>query len=257
MVTPSCSLFCSYSYKRLRAWRFWYLRPWSRRRRRPHPDWDPWTWWERWRRQLWGKTRYSSHQKDGDVFVPLVRRILLFNRLLYTTFQQARRCTDGSKLPLGPTSRKILFFGNFQTVTTEKVQKPLISGLVYKQIWPSSKQIQRWRVQPSSCPKRWTLEVRYKTADFRLRVIRALTSPVPEVGGARNSQRVFINDWRMFAPSLKPIAARVQKLCAIKNYFLGKFAKWALFSNLLTYIFGYVTTFHTLSGPKVGWTTKN
>ena len=78
------------------------------------------------------------------------------------------------------------------------------------------------------------LEVRYKTADFRPRVIRALAAPVPEVGGARNFQQVFSNDWRIFVPSLKSIAAIVLKICAIKKIFFGKCAKWALFSNPLT-----------------------
>ena len=68
-------------------------------------------------------------------------------------------------------------------------------------------------------------------ADFRPRAICALATPEPEVGGVQNL-RVFINDWRIFAPTLKLIAITVQKLRVIENFFwkireVGPFLKSA------------------------------
>ena len=60
---------------------------------------------------------------------------------------------------------------------------------------------------------------------------RAVAMPIPDVGGVQNLQPVLTNDWRMFAPSLKLITKSYARL----KRFFGKCAKWALFSNPLTY----------------------
>ena len=69
------------------------------------------------------------------------------------------------------------------------------------------------------------LVVRYKTANFRPWVMHTLATPTQEVGMTATLQRVFLKDWRIFAPSLKLVAVIVQKLCTIICSFL-EHVKW-------------------------------
>ena len=57
--------------------------------------------------------------------------------------------------------------------------------------------------------------MRYKTADFRPRAVRAIATPTPEVGGARIFQRVWSNDGRIIAPGFKIVATTALKMCVI------------------------------------------
>ena len=54
-------------------------------------------------------------------------------------------------------------------------------------------------------------------ASFQPRTLVAIATPIPEVGGARIFQRVYmqLNDWRITVTGLKTVATTALKLCAI------------------------------------------
>ena len=52
---------------------------------------------------------------------------------------------------------------------------------------------------------------------FRPRAVLAIATPIPEMGGARIFQRVWINDWGITIPGFKTVAITALKICAIKN----------------------------------------
>ena len=83
-----------------------------------------------------------------------------------------------------------------------------------------------------------------------MRSSRAVTTPIPDVGGARNLLQVLTYDWRMFPPSLKLIAITVQKVCTIKNGFpenarSGPFSQ--IHSRVLLHSFSALNSTHLIT----------
>ena len=77
---------------------------------------------------------------------------------------------------------------NIQANVTQRHQNPQALFLVYRHPNPSTKEIQRQKVQLCSYLKWWSSKVWHKTADFQSCVTLAIAMPKPEVFRARNLQ---------------------------------------------------------------------